>query len=185
MIAKQMDVRSNIKKFFDIAYSGEPVVVPRKQDHNVVIISESEYNRLSQASRAAAYADSLIRSRDTRKAAKEQSGSLKALNAEKLKRIRSMKDNWNGNGASAFPKALINRVENLINGLDIQPELFPTAMCTIQLEYDNSRRDHMEIEIGENDQAEVFIVNFNGKETLETIYISPETINERVTSFYG
>ena len=96
-----------------------------------------------------------------------------------------MKDNWNGNGASAFPKALINRVENLINGLDIQPELFPTAMCTIQLEYDNSRRDHMEIEIGENDQAEVFIVNFNGEETLETIYISPETVNERVASFYG
>ena len=45
IIAKQMDVRSNIKKYFDMAFDGEPVVVPRKQDRNVVIISETESSR--------------------------------------------------------------------------------------------------------------------------------------------
>ena len=30
VIAKQMDIRSNIKKYFDIAFDGEVVVVPRK-----------------------------------------------------------------------------------------------------------------------------------------------------------
>ena len=42
MIIKQMDVRANIKKYFDIAYEGEPVIVPRKENKNVVIISEEE-----------------------------------------------------------------------------------------------------------------------------------------------
>ena len=40
IIAKQMEVRANIKEYFDMACGGEVVIVPRKQDHNVVIISE-------------------------------------------------------------------------------------------------------------------------------------------------
>ena len=59
IIAKQMDVRSNIKKYFDIAYEGEAVVVPRKEDRNVVIISEAEYNRLNLANRLASYENAL------------------------------------------------------------------------------------------------------------------------------
>ena len=111
-------------------------------------------------------------------------GQNKNENAfEKLDQIRSMKENWNGNGAPAFSKILIDKVENLVNGLEIQPEVFPTAMGTIQLEYDNSGCDHMEIEIKENDQAEVFIVYSTGKEMHETICVSPDAINKRVASF--
>jgi hypothetical protein len=29
--AKQMDIRANIKKYFDTAFDGEPVIVSRKQ----------------------------------------------------------------------------------------------------------------------------------------------------------
>lgn len=55
-----------------------------------------------------------------------------------------MKENWNGNGAPGFSSSLMDRIEALINELNIQPEIFPTALSTIQLEYDNSRKDHME-----------------------------------------
>lgn len=49
MIAtKQMDVRANIKKYFDMAFSGEPIIVSRKENKNVVIISESKYNELEE-----------------------------------------------------------------------------------------------------------------------------------------
>lgn len=52
MIAtRQMDMRANIKKYFDIAFNGEPVIVSRKENRNVVIISESEYNELAKAKR--------------------------------------------------------------------------------------------------------------------------------------
>lgn len=56
MIAtKQMDVRANIKKYFDMAFDGEPVIVSRKENKNVVIISEAEYNELARAKRNAEY----------------------------------------------------------------------------------------------------------------------------------
>ena len=56
MIAtKQMDIRANIKKYFDIEFEGEPVIVSRKENRNVVIISETEYNELEKARKNAEY----------------------------------------------------------------------------------------------------------------------------------
>ena len=56
MIVKQMEIRANIKKYFDLAYSGDVIIVPRIGNKNVVIISEEEYNRIKQADRLNAYA---------------------------------------------------------------------------------------------------------------------------------
>lgn len=42
-VAKQVDIRANIKKYFDMAFNGEPVIVPRKENKNVVIVSEKDY----------------------------------------------------------------------------------------------------------------------------------------------
>ena len=53
--AKQMDIRANIKKYFDIAFNGEPIIVSRKQNKNVVVISEKEYNDLQKAKKNAEY----------------------------------------------------------------------------------------------------------------------------------
>lgn len=62
MIAtKQMDVRANIKKYFDMAFNGEPVIVSRKENKNVVIISEAEYNDLAKARKNAEYLAKLNR----------------------------------------------------------------------------------------------------------------------------
>lgn len=56
MIAvRQMDIRANIKKYFDMAFGGEPVIVSRKENKNVVIISEAEYNEMAKAKRNAEY----------------------------------------------------------------------------------------------------------------------------------
>ncbi|MBR3516743.1 MAG: type II toxin-antitoxin system Phd/YefM family antitoxin [Lachnospiraceae bacterium] len=59
IIAKQMEIRNNIKKFFDLAYNGETIIVPRIQHKNVVIISETEYNHLCQLARVNAYSNAL------------------------------------------------------------------------------------------------------------------------------
>lgn len=56
-----MDVRANIKKYFDIAFNGEPVIVSRKENKNVVIISEAEYNELEKAKKNAEYLAKLNR----------------------------------------------------------------------------------------------------------------------------
>ena len=113
----------------------------------------------------------------------ERQDSLKKHNMVKLEEIRSMKKNWNGNGAPAFKKKLTDKVLVLLNDLSIQPEMFPTALSTIQFEYDNSQKDHMEIEIGESDVAEVFIVKYNGEEAYEKIKAEAGEINKRVCVF--
>ena len=115
----------------------------------------------------------------------EKQDSLKKHNMVKLEEIRSMKKNWNGNGAPAFKKKLTDKVLIILNNLSIQPEIFPTALSTVQFEYDNSRKDHMEIEIGESDVAEVFIVKYNGEEVYEKIKAEAGEINKRVGAFYG
>lgn len=61
-IARQVDVRSNIKKFFDMAYEGAALLVPRKENRNVVIISEEEYKNLERARRNAEYLTMLVES---------------------------------------------------------------------------------------------------------------------------
>ncbi len=181
IIAKQMDIRSNIKKYFDLAYDGEIIFVPRKESRNIVIISEDEYNRISSNNRLDTYARSIAHERSV--SFSSSINSVKEDNLKKLDLIESLKENWNGNDAPPIPSDVIGKTRALLNILPIQPEIFPTALSTIQLEYDNSRHDHMEIEIGRSDIAEIFIVNYFGSEFMENITI--DKISERVIQFYG
>lgn len=88
MIAtKQMDVRANIKKYFDMAFNGEPVIVSRKENKNVVIISESEYNELSKAKRNEEYLAKLDES-----FAQLKKGKTISFSMEELREMES--DNW-------------------------------------------------------------------------------------------
>ncbi len=62
MIAtKPMDLRANLKNYLDNAFNGEPVIVSRKNNQNVVILSEREYNDLTKAKRNAEYLAKLQR----------------------------------------------------------------------------------------------------------------------------
>lgn len=54
-VAKQIDIRANIKKYFDMAFNGEPIIVPRKENKNVVIVSEKDYIELEKARNNAKY----------------------------------------------------------------------------------------------------------------------------------
>ena len=55
MVVKQGDLRSNLKKYFDIVVDVEPVVVPRKDNRNVVIVSEEQYRAMMQNDRMQIY----------------------------------------------------------------------------------------------------------------------------------
>ena len=54
-VAKQMDIRKNIKHYFDLAFNGDTILVPRKENKNVVVISQKEYEDLQKAKRNAEY----------------------------------------------------------------------------------------------------------------------------------
>ena len=79
-VAKQMDVRANIKNYFDIAYSGEPVFVPRKGNRNVYIISQQDYEAFQKAKHNAEYLSMLGKS-----ISQLQSDEIVSLSLEELR----------------------------------------------------------------------------------------------------
>ena len=63
MIAtKPLDLRSNLKKYMDFAFKGEPVVIARPKNENVVMVSEKDYNELMKSRQNAEYMANLDRS---------------------------------------------------------------------------------------------------------------------------
>ena len=105
-------------------------------------------------------------------------------NIQRINEIEKLEKGWNGNGADPFSRELINNVRRIIENAVYQPEIFPTANDSIQLEYDKKNGEHMEIEIFESKDAEVFIIDSNGIEHDEEIPADTLVINERVRKFY-
>jgi len=50
-----MDLRNNQKEMFDLAYNGEILLVARPARKNVVVLSETEFNKREKALRNAEY----------------------------------------------------------------------------------------------------------------------------------
>ena len=92
-VAKQADIRANMKKYFDLAYEGETIIVPRKENRNIVILSETEYKRMDKARRNAEYLTMLEESDQELKAGKvviKTMAELEAM-AESCAESRSQK----------------------------------------------------------------------------------------------
>jgi antitoxin YefM len=63
MIAlKTVDLRNDFKRVSEIALSGEPVLIARPHNHNLVVLSETEYNALTRARRNSEYLAKLEKS---------------------------------------------------------------------------------------------------------------------------
>lgn len=60
--AKPIDVRAKLKDYMAMTFNREPVIVSRKGNKNVVIVSEQEYNDLQEVKRNAKYLKKLDRS---------------------------------------------------------------------------------------------------------------------------
>ena len=64
-----------------------------------------------------------------------------------LNDIAHLKENWNENNANAFPTSLIEKCTNIINQLEVQPFITPTAYGAIQMEYEKENGDYLEFEV--------------------------------------
>ena len=51
LAVRSIDVRNNFKAICERVFSGETVIVSRKENRNVVMLSENEYNELLKAKR--------------------------------------------------------------------------------------------------------------------------------------
>lgn len=75
-VAKQVDVRANMKKYFDMACAGRAVMVPRKENRNIIILSEWEFHELERARQIAEYIAALDLSSEQYR---EEQGAVRAM----------------------------------------------------------------------------------------------------------
>ena len=115
---------------------------------------------------------------------KEFSSELKK-NILKLDEIKSLKKNWNGNKAKPIPGKIVDKTKALIINLDKQPQIFPTADDSIQIEYDGDNNSYLELQITKDNELSYFKVDKSGKEIAGSIPCSSFALNALVGEFYG
>lgn len=109
------------------------------------------------------------------------------FNLNKLIYLSDFEYNWNGNGADRISQSLLNKLWYIVCSLDRQPELFPTASNSIQLEYDGPDNTYLEIEItdSEDTEVEVYQIDKNGVDNYFNTILDPDVINKLVDDFYN
>lgn len=105
-------------------------------------------------------------------------------NLSKLKEIKKLERDWNGNKARPIPKKVIEKVKTLILNLEIQPQIFPTADDSIQIEYDGDNNSYLELQVTKGNELSYYKVDKSGKETTGSIPCSSFALNSLVEEFY-
>jgi hypothetical protein len=108
-----------------------------------------------------------------------------ASSFKKLEQLAQLKDHWNYGHALAFNPELIRLAQRLVALLPVQPEIFPTARGSIQLEYENERGEYLEFEVFIN-KIQVFKVDADGTESGMTVGIDDhKKLREMTSAFHG
>jgi hypothetical protein len=105
------------------------------------------------------------------------------LNKERIISYSKLSENWNGNGAKAISKEVVEKALNLldIHMIDRQPEIFPTARNSIQFEYEDVD-NYLEIEIFQD--SYVVYKNYNEIEEENTVY-DLSIIEEEIAAYHA
>ena len=102
---------------------------------------------------------------------------------KRLEEIGNLPDGWNDSGARSFPAEFLTYVRCILSGLEVDPDIFPTARDSIQLEYDNTSGDYLEFEIFADRKIKKFYCSRNGETS--TDFVSASQLKGILNQFYG
>lgn len=105
-------------------------------------------------------------------------------NMRKLTQIALLKNNWDGYGASPLTRDTIYSAQRLIRALHVQPEIFPTAAGSIQIEYEKDNGDYLELQFTGQGFCEAFR-HIGGNEEYFSLPDNSCSVNALVDDFYG
>lgn len=110
---------------------------------------------------------------------------MKIRNIQRLKEIEKLPMNWNENGAQPFSYELIKICRNILNILPEQPEIFPTAANSIQMEYEKENGEYLEFNVY-MDRINVFKVDaFENEEEYSLGIQEEKALGKVVEDFYA
>lgn len=170
LYAKSMDVRDNFKTWCGQVASGEIIQISRPGNNFVYLINQETYEKMTMEKRITAYTSYLY-------------GKDKLVNLKRLSEIEKLPDNWNNNGAEHISQQVIKRVRKLLMSISYQPEVFPTACDAIQLEWENDKKEYLEMEVLDG-IINIFQIDAEGGEEQRTISFDENVVNAIVEEFY-
>lgn len=105
-----------------------------------------------------------------------------------LNEIADLKDNWNCNGAKAFPESIFRYMSDLMDTIDPKnrpTRFFPTASDSIQFEYEKSNGEYLEFELDITGALKVFrwFARVNNCNNCYERYISYKEADKLISDF--
>lgn len=167
---KSMEVRDNFKEWCVKVNDGEIIRISRPKDQYIYMIGENTYSKMSLENRMVGYVRAFA-------------GGGKIDNLRRLDEIASLIDDWNGNGATAFSEDLLKRVRKIIVSVRSQPEIFPTANESIQLEWDREDGEYLEMEVTLSG-IDVFMIDKDGNERTWSVDGNLMEVQDIVKEFF-
>ena len=112
-------------------------------------------------------------------------GDKKADNFDRLKEISGYAKDWNGYGADPIPSIVIDEARHIISSLNDQPDIFPTADRSLQLEYSLLDDSYLEIDIFEDKivAMQVYGTDYDNAQFWDLSYGDVEQIQLIVSDF--
>lgn len=84
----------------------------------------------------------------------------------------ALNKNWDGYGAEPIDPKIIDRAKQMLDGLAVMPDVYPTSNSTIQFEFERGE-DYLEVEI-EKDCFKILICHNNDYKNAKTMVIPNE-----------
>ena len=106
-------------------------------------------------------------------------------NCMKLDEIKKLRKNWNGYGANSFSSSVIQNVQKLIWNLPYQPQIFPVADGSIQLEFNGKHNSYLEIQIYKDGSGSAYCRDSDGTEIDGMTLPNLVSIKRYIGNFYG
>lgn len=108
----------------------------------------------------------------------------KAENIKKIISFGEFMEGWNGYTAKPIPQKALENALLAIKALEKQPQVFPTACRSVQLECEKDNGEYLEFEIGES-RMRTFLIDSTGEEIEKESEFSVEIIAKAVEEFYA
>lgn len=83
---------------------------------------------------------------------------LKKENIKKIEQMKSFDDNWNGYGAKKFTSEAIAHFKEIIQNLDVQPDIAPTGRNSLFMQYELDN-DILTFEVSADKTEKVYVQN--------------------------
>ena len=120
----------------------------------------------------------------------ENNRAIDLLKIENLRKIRNMsffEEDWNGTGGSAFSENAIKLFEDIIEMLEVQPQIAPTGRNSLLLQYELDDKSLLAFEVSESRTDKVYIPEGDYSAAQTDVFTKDvkQKIKESVEEFYG